>query len=230
MPAATITPKAVAPTHSSHSFFPRYPFLFDSLDSRSPSLGTGLEQSAQGTIKAPPPSTPTYTFARCPRRHTKQVRAGGGGGDHEKSPAARTGRQYESGSPIMLLFCFFARARPPFVFLYLPSSRPPAGLSSTLAPERAARILRFLGFLFHSIKCFYDPLSCRLYSTVPLLSFISISFTSVIGPDVVMSPHPPSPHLIMPPFILYVCASLTDRSTLRPRPVNLVSLTDTSKS
>jgi len=130
--AATITRNAVAPTPKSLISSPDTPFSLSLTRlSISVSLGTGLEQSAHGTIKAPHPHPPP-TFAHCPRRrHTKQVpRRGEGEESTKKSPAARTGRDNESGKPIMLLFCSFARARPPFVFLYLPSSRPPAGLSS----------------------------------------------------------------------------------------------------
>jgi hypothetical protein len=94
----------------------------------------------------------------------------------------------------MLLFCSFARARPPSSSCTsLAPVRPPASPARS-HPERAARILRFLGFLFHSVNCFYEPLSCRLYYTVASLSF-SISFNKCYWPGCGDDPAPAVPSL-----------------------------------
>jgi hypothetical protein len=157
-------------------FFPRYPFFsftHSTLDLRLSRHWTGTI-CTRNDKSTSPPSTPHHTFAHCPRRrHMKQVpRRGEGEESTKKSPAARTGR--DKTNRASLLCCFFAPLRepdPPSSSCTFPRHvRPPA---SPAAPtERAVRILRFLGFLFHSIKCFYDPLSC--YYTVPC----SVTFLS----------------------------------------------------
>jgi len=110
----------------------------------------------------------------------------------------------------LLLFLAPLRAArsPPFVFLYTSPRR--RLRASPHAPL-------FLGFSLFTLKIPSMPCCSVLdVDTIYLSrSYVSISFLKQVlhGAGAAPTPHPPSPHLIMPSiYTLYVCvSSLTDR-------------------
>jgi len=162
--------------HSLKSFILPHDTLFSLSHS---TLDLPLSRHWTGTIctrndkSTSPPSTLT-TFARCsPSPYETPTRTRGGRGRRSRKIAGRAdGTTKRIGSAYYAAFLRLCAGPTPFVFLSFPRLRLPAGLSSRSHPGRAARILRFLGFLFHSVKCFYDYLvSC--YTIVPSLSFFN---------------------------------------------------------
>jgi len=118
-------------------------------------------------------------------RHTLTLPAPGG---QRKIADLRTTRQNESGPPAFLLL------------------RGPAPLRLLVIPRPSARRPLCTRTAFWAFYSFLTPPQSPCLP-FPLISFPFIFLlTSVIGAGAVPTPHPPSPHLSMPPFIRARCS------------------------
>ncbi|KAF8182735.1 hypothetical protein K438DRAFT_1152129 [Mycena galopus ATCC 62051] len=198
--AATITRNAVAPTPKSLISSPDTPFSLSLTRlSISVSLGTGLEQSAHGTIKAPHPHPPPTTPSPIPR-----------GRDETK----RIGQAYYAA---FLLLC----ASPTPLRLLVPSlvtsARRPL---QPLPPSALYASSAFWAFYSIPLNASMIPFLVTIQFRVPSLSFLNFLFNKCYWPGCGSMSHPPSPHLIMPSIYFYVCLN---GPFYAPTSVNLVS-------
>jgi len=222
--AATITRNAVAPTPKSFISSPDTPFSLSLTRlSISVSLGTGLEQSAHGTIKAPhphpPPTTPSPTAPAAAIRN--KCRAGGKGRRSRKNRRPRgrdeTKRIGQAYYAAFLLLC----ASPTPLRLLVPSlvtsARRPL---QPLPPSALYASSAFWAFYSIPLNASMIPFLVTILFRVPSLSFLNFLFNKCYWPGCGSMSHPPSPHLIMPSIYFYVCLN---GPFYAPTSVNLVS-------
>jgi len=137
-----------------------------------------------------PPLHPTHAPSP-PRRRSKRVMRRGGE-KNEKSPAR--GR-HDKTNRARLLFCFCAGPTPLRLLVF---PRPSARRLLHRVPS--TRDPPFLG-AFYSFPSTMIPFLMSYYTFLFSPPFLLLSLTSVIGAGAAPTPHPPSPHLIMPPLI-----------------------------